>query len=240
MLHSRPAACLRNFEHTITRRFRKGVQESRAALWVKSSAQSSRKTPSLRTSIIVSTQFSIQGGYRSRLFGGSTITQPISSSNNSPPAMPPSPAKKQKLSANANEHLEQEPHEMSAIAGNSDDKDAEDSNDKDPYPNGTNHESRGKHDTTTTHEDEEKEKQKEGGEWRCQPPYRTSEENEHFEKKHEAQCNCGRIKYWLSRDAPLASKYCHCKDCQSLHGKPRPALLTLFDTNTNMRLLKYC
>ncbi|KAF3026003.1 hypothetical protein E8E14_015073 [Neopestalotiopsis sp. 37M] len=134
--------------------------------------------------------------------------------------MPPSPAKKQKLSANANEHLEQEPHEMSAIAGNSDDKDAENSNDKDPYPNGTNHESRGKHDTTTTHEDEEKEKQKEGGEWRCQPPYRTSEENEHFEKKHEAQCNCGRIKYWLSRDAPLASKYCHCKDCQSLHGAP--------------------
>ncbi|KAK9770418.1 hypothetical protein AB5N19_11447 [Seiridium cardinale] len=126
--------------------------------------------------------------------------------------MPPSSAKKQKVSANANEHLEQEPHEMSGGTAVE--------VDRDPYPQGTDHESRGKHDTTTTHEDEESEKRKEGGEWRNQPPYRTSEENEHFEKKHTAECNCGRIKYWLSRDKPLASKYCHCTDCQSLHGAP--------------------
>lgn len=131
-----------------------------------------------------------------------------------PPTMPQSPAKKQKLSANANERTEQEPHETTS-------KSAADQAevDRDPYPNGVDHESSGKHDTTTTHKDEENEKQKEGGEWRSQPPYRTSEENHHFEKKHEAECSCGRIKYWLSEDKPLASKYCHCKDCQSLHGE---------------------
>lgn len=126
--------------------------------------------------------------------------------------MSQSPSKKQKVSANANEHLEEEPHEMT-----SETKAVE--KDRDPYPQGVDHESKGKHDTTTTHEDEEREKQKEGGEWRDQPPYRTTSENEHFEKKHEARCNCGRIKYWLSRDKPIASKYCHCKDCQSLHGE---------------------
>lgn len=131
-----------------------------------------------------------------------------------PPAMPSSPAKKQKVSANANEHLQQEPHEM-ASGPQSDQTEV----DRDPYPIGTEHESRGKHDTTTTHEDEEREKQKEGGEWRNQPPYRTFKENQHAEKKHEAECNCGRIKYWLSEDKPIASKYCHCKDCQSLHGE---------------------
>ncbi|KAI0130051.1 Mss4-like protein [Xylariales sp. AK1849] len=120
-----------------------------------------------------------------------------------------SPAKKQKVSANANEHLQQDNHKAPAAE-----------TDKDPYPQGTDHESRSKHDTTTTHEDEEMEKAKDGGEWRTEPPYRTHDENKTFEKKHTAECNCGRVKYWLSRDKPLASKYCHCKDCQSLHGAP--------------------
>ncbi|KAK8079111.1 hypothetical protein PG994_002918, partial [Apiospora phragmitis] len=91
----------------------------------------------------------------------------------------------------------------------------------DPYPKGTNHESKHKHDTTTTPEDEEAEKRKEGNEWRDRPPYRTTAENDHAVKHHEAQCNCGRIKYWLSREKPLASKYCHCTDCQSLHERSK-------------------
>ncbi|RYO99150.1 hypothetical protein DL764_006892 [Monosporascus ibericus] len=56
--------------------------------------------------------------------------------------------------------------------------------------------------------------------WRNHPPYRTARENGDFEKKWTASCSCGRVKYWLSRDKPLASKYCHCVDCQSLHGAP--------------------
>lgn len=56
-------------------------------------------------------------------------------------------------------------------------------------------------------------------EWKSRPPYRTASANEQFEKKWTAHCSCGRITYWLSRDWPLASKYCHCVDCQSLHGK---------------------
>ncbi|ORY71315.1 Mss4-like protein [Pseudomassariella vexata] len=76
------------------------------------------------------------------------------------------------------------------------------------------------HNTVRTHEEEEKLKTTEEGSWRNNPPYRTHDENETCEKKHTAQCKCGRIKYWLSREKPLASKFCHCKDCQSLHGAP--------------------
>ncbi|RYP76688.1 hypothetical protein DL771_001610 [Monosporascus sp. 5C6A] len=56
--------------------------------------------------------------------------------------------------------------------------------------------------------------------WKNHPPYRTARDNEEFEKKWTATCSCGRVKYWLSRDKPLMSKYCHCVDCQSLHGAP--------------------
>jgi len=60
----------------------------------------------------------------------------------------------------------------------------------------------------------------ENEDWKSQPPYRTTEANAEFDKKWTAHCSCGRVKYWLSRERPLASKFCHCKDCQSLHGAP--------------------
>lgn len=41
-----------------------------------------------------------------------------------------------------------------------------------------------------------------------------------FDTKLRAHCHCGRVSYRLSRDAPLASKYCHCTDCQVMHGAP--------------------
>ncbi|KAI0471825.1 glutathione-dependent formaldehyde-activating, GFA [Xylariaceae sp. FL0804] len=56
--------------------------------------------------------------------------------------------------------------------------------------------------------------------WKNRPPYRTTDTNQEFDKKYTAHCHCGRVKYWLSRDRPLASKFCHCIDCQALHGAP--------------------
>ncbi|KXJ93372.1 glutathione-dependent formaldehyde-activating, GFA [Microdochium bolleyi] len=61
---------------------------------------------------------------------------------------------------------------------------------------------------------------KDNDDWKSKPPYRTTEKNEHFDKIWTAHCSCERVKYWLSREKPLASKYCHCRDCQSLHGAP--------------------
>ncbi|KAI2603707.1 Mss4-like protein [Hypoxylon sp. NC1633] len=56
--------------------------------------------------------------------------------------------------------------------------------------------------------------------WKSAPPYRTTSSNASFVKQWTAHCHCGRVRYWLSRDAPLASKFCHCVDCQALHGAP--------------------
>ncbi|RYP46400.1 hypothetical protein DL768_007367 [Monosporascus sp. mg162] len=67
---------------------------------------------------------------------------------------------------------------------------------------------------------EQEEMSEDNEDWKNHPPYRTARENEEFEKKWTATCSCGRVKYWLSRDKPLMSKYCHCVDCQSLHGAP--------------------
>ncbi|KAI1180457.1 SNF2 family N-terminal domain-containing protein [Nemania sp. FL0916] len=57
-------------------------------------------------------------------------------------------------------------------------------------------------------------------EWKSQPPYLTPDATPGFEKRYSAQCHCGKVKYWLSRAQPLASKFCHCTDCQALHGAP--------------------
>ncbi|KAJ2967833.1 hypothetical protein NUW58_g10353 [Xylaria curta] len=58
---------------------------------------------------------------------------------------------------------------------------------------------------------------KRDADWHNRPPYRTTNANEEFEKRHTAHCHCGRVKYWLSREKPLAAKFCHCVDCQALH-----------------------
>lgn len=59
--------------------------------------------------------------------------------------------------------------------------------------------------------------------WQTRPPYRKpgqpSVERAAFQGKLRGACHCGRIVYWLSKDAPLASKYCHCNDCKVLHGE---------------------
>lgn len=57
-----------------------------------------------------------------------------------------------------------------------------------------------------------------GTSWAQKPPYRAPPED--FQPKLLGRCHCGQVKYLLRRDAPLASKFCHCDDCKSIHGLP--------------------
>ena len=54
--------------------------------------------------------------------------------------------------------------------------------------------------------------------WKHRAPYKIHDNNENFPVRYEGSCHCGRVKYQLSREKPLASKYCHCTTCQRLHG----------------------
>lgn len=80
------------------------------------------------------------------------------------------------------------------------------------------------HDTTTCLEDENGRIEREGQSWRKEPPYCPPTDEERREAKYVGACNCGRIRYHLTRDKPVASKFCHCTDCQSLHGTRFPHL----------------
>ncbi|KIW93339.1 uncharacterized protein Z519_05944 [Cladophialophora bantiana CBS 173.52] len=57
-------------------------------------------------------------------------------------------------------------------------------------------------------------------EWKHREPYRIHSNNEEFPVQWEGHCHCGKVTYQLSRDKPLAAKYCHCTTCQRLHGAP--------------------
>lgn len=59
-------------------------------------------------------------------------------------------------------------------------------------------------------------------EWKHREPYRIHEDNENFPVKWEGSCHCGKVTYELSREKPLAAKYCHCTTCQRLHGVSVP------------------
>ncbi|KAK1512536.1 uncharacterized protein CCOS01_14776 [Colletotrichum costaricense] len=69
--------------------------------------------------------------------------------------------------------------------------------------------------TTTNSKDEH---------WKTQAPYiapgKSHPHGEAFHKKIRGACQCGQVTYWLSKDEPLASKFCHCRDCQKMHGAP--------------------
>ncbi|KAH8122609.1 hypothetical protein ACSS6W_004369 [Trichoderma asperelloides] len=54
--------------------------------------------------------------------------------------------------------------------------------------------------------------------WKTKPPYQKPDQS--FNKVLQGACHCGQVKYWLSKDGPLASKYCHCNDCKVIHGAP--------------------
>ncbi|KAL2874061.1 hypothetical protein SGCOL_010742 [Colletotrichum sp. CLE4] len=69
--------------------------------------------------------------------------------------------------------------------------------------------------TTTNSKDEH---------WKTQAPYiapgKSHPHGDAFHKKIRGACQCGQVTYWLSKDEPLASKFCHCRDCQKMHGAP--------------------
>lgn len=56
--------------------------------------------------------------------------------------------------------------------------------------------------------------------WKHREPYaiHDHDKNAKFDVKWEGSCHCGKVTYQLSRDKPLAAKYCHCTTCQRLHG----------------------
>lgn len=58
----------------------------------------------------------------------------------------------------------------------------------------------------------------EHNEWKFKAPYKVHEGKAGFDAKYEGSCHCGRVKYQLSREKPLAAKYCHCTTCQVIHG----------------------
>lgn len=58
--------------------------------------------------------------------------------------------------------------------------------------------------------------------WKYNAPYKVHENDPNFRVRYEGGCHCGRVKYQLSRDKPLDSKYCHCTTCQTLHGERLP------------------
>ncbi|KAI1797300.1 Mss4-like protein [Ganoderma leucocontextum] len=49
------------------------------------------------------------------------------------------------------------------------------------------------------------------------PPYSWNSVN--FERKHYSRCWCGNVEFQFHGD-PVGAKYCHCKQCQHLHGAP--------------------
>ena len=55
-------------------------------------------------------------------------------------------------------------------------------------------------------------------EWKHNPPYSIHGDDENFNAVWEGGCHCGKVQYQLSREKPLAAKYCHCTTCQRLHG----------------------
>ncbi|KAK0610668.1 Mss4-like protein [Bombardia bombarda] len=66
---------------------------------------------------------------------------------------------------------------------------------------------------STTHREEDQ--------WKHRPPYRLNDDGgKDFVAKWKGKCHCGAVQYELSRDKPLASKYCHCTTCQRMHGAP--------------------
>ena len=62
----------------------------------------------------------------------------------------------------------------------------------------------------TTHREEDQ--------WKFKAPYKIHDDAKGFDTKWKGKCHCGKVHYELSRDKPLASKYCHCTTCQRLHG----------------------
>ncbi|KAG1804762.1 Mss4-like protein [Suillus plorans] len=60
--------------------------------------------------------------------------------------------------------------------------------------------------------------------WMSKPPYnwlpaRGVSGEELFKTKYESSCWCGAVRFAFAGD-PFDAKYCHCRQCQQLHGAP--------------------
>lgn len=55
-------------------------------------------------------------------------------------------------------------------------------------------------------------------EWQQEAPYKLVENDAAFKVKYTASCMCGEVQYAADSD-PVSAKYCHCTDCQHLHGE---------------------
>ena len=62
----------------------------------------------------------------------------------------------------------------------------------------------------------------EHNQWKFRAPYKVHDNDPNFHARYEASCHCGKIRYQLSREKPLDSKFCHCTTCQKLHGTEHP------------------
>ena len=71
-------------------------------------------------------------------------------------------------------------------------------------------------------------------EWKEHPPYTIHSSNEEFKSLYDASCHCGKVKYQLSREAPLDSKICHCTTCQTQHGMLFPLNLLVVVLFSNL------
>ena len=58
----------------------------------------------------------------------------------------------------------------------------------------------------------------ENEQWKLRSPYKVHNPDDGFKALYEGACHCGKVTFQLSREKPLASKYCHCADCQIMHG----------------------
>lgn len=54
--------------------------------------------------------------------------------------------------------------------------------------------------------------------WRKQPPYGPAEGQDVV--YYTATCHCSRVEYAIYAEKPMDSKFCHCSECQRLHGAP--------------------
>ena len=57
----------------------------------------------------------------------------------------------------------------------------------------------------------------ENDDWRHAPPY--SHDPSSFSVAYRAQCFCGAVGFEVCSE-PVDAKFCHCPQCQSLHGAP--------------------
>lgn len=78
---------------------------------------------------------------------------------------------------------------------------------------------------------------REEDQWKFRAPYRIHDKAENFPVKWRGSCHCGAVQYELSREKPLASKYCHCTTCQRMHGVRMPSVSPCSGPHADKRMV---